>query len=242
MKKSFIAVCLSLAVSLSGSVYAQNYASDAVYYPSGSSVQVKTVGLEQNLQGSWFGTNGKDSMLLIFMNNMVGMALNGQQIYGNFTVNGNQLVMRFQNGKSLSYNMNLNGDVLVLDNSITLNRQQAGSNPQIPQSDNGTSIYQDGQTRGDFQSQNNGGWGGGTQGQSSGGWGGQIIPAELQRTVPGAVITEDLQPILKTGEALKEIISLSQCHQAIFSTENGAVRLLRESLPLSSTMVSMSAL
>ena len=71
MKKSFIAVCLSLAVSLSGSVYAQNYASDAVYYPSGSSVQVKTVGLEQNLQGSWFGTNGKDSMLLIFMNNMV---------------------------------------------------------------------------------------------------------------------------------------------------------------------------
>ena len=172
MKKSFIAVCLSLAVSLSGSVYAQNYASDAVYYPSGSSVQVKTVGLEQNLQGSWFGTNGKDSMLLIFMNNMVGMALNGQQIYGNFTVNGNQLVMRFQNGKSLSYNMNLNGDVLVLDNSITLNRQQAGSNPQIPQSDNGTRIYQDGQTRDDSQSQNNGGWGGGSQGQSSGGWGG----------------------------------------------------------------------
>ncbi len=173
MKKTFIAVCLSLTVSFSGAVSART-CTDALYSPADNSVfKVATVGIEQNLQGSWFGTNGKDTMMLIFMNNMVGMALNGQQIYGNFSVNGNQLLMRFQNGKSLSYTMNLNGDVLILDNSITLNRQMQNQVPnnQYPQNTNNGGTQGSGEGWGGSQSQTNGGWGN-TQGQSSGGWGG----------------------------------------------------------------------
>ncbi|MBO6258902.1 MAG: hypothetical protein J6M93_06180 [Succinivibrio sp.] len=100
------------------------------------------------LQGGWMGSNGKDVMKLVFMGDMVGLELNNQQAFGNFFVNGNQLQMKFTNGKSLSYSFTLNNNVLILDNSVRLERQNmqnvpSGGNtapttqPSVPQSSGG---------------------------------------------------------------------------------------------------------
>lgn len=135
------------------------------------------------LQGAWLGTNGRDTMKLILMNNMVGLELNGQQVFGTFSVNGNQLVMNFNNGKSVTYSFNLNNNVLILDNSVRLERQNmqmpngnggstpAASNPtgsNVPSSGGapGGGTWGGGQN----SSQQNGGWIGPDTGNQSGGW------------------------------------------------------------------------
>ncbi|SFS89682.1 hypothetical protein SAMN02910357_02454 [Succinivibrio dextrinosolvens] len=163
MKKKTLVAVISLSLL---SVTCSNAADNSLAYTQNNtqSVYVQKIGIEQDLQGSWFGTNGKDSMMLIFMNNMVGLALNNQQIYGNYTVNGNQLNMQFQNGKSLSYTMKLNGDVLILDN-ITLHRH----NMQQPQNNPNNGGWGNSQVQNDSTNtypqqstpQSSGGWGGG---------------------------------------------------------------------------------
>ena len=83
----------------------------------------------QALQGAWAGSNGSDTMVLMFMGNVCGMALNGQQMYGMWSLAGDRLNIRFQNGKTLSYSVALQGNTLTLDGSIRLTRQAMPNQP-----------------------------------------------------------------------------------------------------------------
>ncbi|MBQ9537040.1 MAG: hypothetical protein IJU79_04525 [Desulfovibrionaceae bacterium] len=77
------------------------------------------------LQGSWAGSNGRDTMLLMFRGNMCALGLNGQQISGTWSLQGNTLVLQMQNGKRVTYRVQLQGTSLVLDGSVYLQRQGA---------------------------------------------------------------------------------------------------------------------
>lgn len=77
----------------------------------------------QALQGAWAGSNGQDTLILMFMGNSCALGLNGQQMAGVWNLNGNRLTMQFQNGKSLSYSAALQGDALILDGNLRLTRQ-----------------------------------------------------------------------------------------------------------------------
>ena len=83
----------------------------------------------QALQGAWAGSNGSDTMLLMFMGNVCGMALNGQQMYGMWSLAGDRLNIRFQNGKTLSYSIAIQGDSLILDGNVRLTRQAMPNQP-----------------------------------------------------------------------------------------------------------------
>ncbi len=103
----------------------------------------------QALQGAWAGSNGRDSIILMFMGSNCGMGLNGQQLYGMWNLVGNRINIQFQNGQSLSYTAALQGDTLVLDGNMRLNRQAMPNMPAVQQ----------------------GGWGQPQQQPQGGGWG-----------------------------------------------------------------------
>jgi hypothetical protein len=77
----------------------------------------------QLLQGAWAGSDGSTSVILMFMGQSCGIAVNNQQMYGTWEVRGGRLDLRFQNGKTLSYAFAVQGDVLILDGSMRLTRQ-----------------------------------------------------------------------------------------------------------------------
>lgn len=99
----------------------------------------------QALLGGWLASNGTDTMFWIFMPNaMCGLGYNGQQLMGNYLVQGNQLQVRFTNGKSKLYTFAIQGNQLRLDengSSMIFVRQQLNLpgqpqpnfNPQQPQ-------------------------------------------------------------------------------------------------------------
>ncbi|MBQ7608841.1 MAG: hypothetical protein IJU76_12880 [Desulfovibrionaceae bacterium] len=76
----------------------------------------------ENLQGTWTGSNGRDTMTLQFMGNSCVFGFNGQVVNGMYQVQGNQLAMNLQNGKTISFYAVLEGNTLVLDGSVRLTR------------------------------------------------------------------------------------------------------------------------
>ncbi|MBO4793594.1 MAG: hypothetical protein J5556_03390, partial [Deltaproteobacteria bacterium] len=119
----------------------------------------------QALQGAWAGSNGRDTLILMFMGSNCALGMNGQQMAGVWNLAGNRLNMQFQNGKTLSYSIAMQGDSLILDGNMRLTRQAM---PGMPQA----APFPGGQPQG-------GTWGGQPQGGSWGGqpqggtWGGQ---------------------------------------------------------------------
>jgi hypothetical protein len=105
----------------------------------------------KSLQGGWVGIKGTDTMIILFMGNACSIALNSQQVAGTWSVQGNRLDMRFQNGKAQSFNFILLGDTLILD-GVTLTRQQIPGQ-QTPQNVNGGGQQQAPQPGGTWQPQ-----------------------------------------------------------------------------------------
>lgn len=97
------------------------------------------------IQGTWVAQDGQNTMMFTFMGSSCTLFLNGMQMQGMFSLSGNQLSIQFQNGRSQSYTVALQGDSLILDGQIRLMRQgqqgqQMSSSPldgvwqaQIPQ-------------------------------------------------------------------------------------------------------------
>ena len=77
----------------------------------------------QALQGVWAGSNGQVNVLFMFTGNNCALSLNGQQVTGIWNLAGDRLNVQFQNGKSLSYSVALQGNDLVLDGNMRLVRQ-----------------------------------------------------------------------------------------------------------------------
>ena len=117
----------------------------------------------QALQGAWAGSNGSDTMVLMFMGNVCGMALNNQQMYGMWSLAGDRLNIQFQNGKKVSYGIAIQGNTLTLDGSIRLTRQAMPNQP-------GGGVP-GGQPVGQPQQQQPGGWGQPQQQPQPGSWG-----------------------------------------------------------------------
>ncbi len=95
----------------------------------------------QALQGSWMGTNGQQTLILMFMGNNCALVLNGAQLLGNWNLVGNRLTMQFQNGNSLSYSVALQGNTLILDGNLRLMRT-GGAGPNVPpQTGTGQNVF-----------------------------------------------------------------------------------------------------
>lgn len=124
----------------------------------------------QALQGAWAGSNGRDTLILMFMGSNCALGMNGQQMAGVWNLAGNRLNIQFQNGKTLSYSIAMQGDSLILDGNMRLTRQAMPGMPQAAPFPGGQP--QGGQPQG-------GSWGGQPQGGTWGGqpqggtWGGQ---------------------------------------------------------------------
>ncbi|MBP3731231.1 MAG: hypothetical protein J6I40_07170, partial [Mailhella sp.] len=99
----------------------------------------------QALQGTWAGTDGSVSIILMFNGNSCGLNMNGQQTFGTWNIAGNKINMHLQTGKSVSYTYALQGNTLILGRSIRLLRQQ------MPQQGGQGGTWQ--------QPQQPGGWG-----------------------------------------------------------------------------------
>lgn len=84
----------------------------------------------QALQGSWMGTDGQKTLILMFNGNNCALALNGLQMPGVWNLAGNRLTIRFQNGQSLSYSVALQGGTLILDGNLRLMRT-GGTGPNV---------------------------------------------------------------------------------------------------------------
>ena len=84
----------------------------------------------QALQGAWAGSNGRDTLILMFMGSNCALGMNGQQMAGVWNLAGNRLNMQFQNGKTLSYSIAMQGDSLILDGNMRLTRQAMPGMPQ----------------------------------------------------------------------------------------------------------------
>ena len=85
----------------------------------------------QALQGAWAGSDGRTNAIFMFTGNTCAININGMQMPGVWNLMGNRLNMQFQNGSTLSYSVDLQGDTLILDGSMRLSRQGSpGGAPQ----------------------------------------------------------------------------------------------------------------
>ncbi len=123
MKKIKMKLLLSAVIGLS--VTATGIANaDILPLPGASEINpAMSSGFEQQLQGAWASTQGGHNVIVIFMNNMMGITYDNMTAYGTFMISGNQLIFRAQTGETQSWNFTVQGNQLNLDGMI-LQRQQ----------------------------------------------------------------------------------------------------------------------
>ena len=85
------------------------------------------------LDGCWSASNGQNFVIMIFMNGMCGLNLNGKQVYGPYTVQGQHLLVRFSNGQTFEADFAVQGNVLRFSTGLQLARQQMPQQPRQPQ-------------------------------------------------------------------------------------------------------------
>ena len=122
MKKIKMKLLLSAVIGLS--VTATGIANaDILPLPGASQINpAMSSGFEQQLQGAWASTQGGHNVIVIFMNNMMGITYDNMTAYGTFMISGNQLIFRAQTGETQSWNFTIQGNQLNLDGMI-LQRQ-----------------------------------------------------------------------------------------------------------------------
>lgn len=123
MKKIKMKLLLSAVIGLS--VTATGIANaDILPLPGASQINpAMSSGFEQQLQGGWASTQGGHNVIVIFVNNMMGITYDNMTAYGTFMISGNQLIFRAQTGETQSWNFTVQGNQLNLDGMI-LQRQQ----------------------------------------------------------------------------------------------------------------------
>lgn len=123
MKKIKMKLLLSAVIGLS--VTATGIANaDILPLPGASQINpAMSSGFEQQLQGAWASTQGGHYVMVIFMNNMMGITYDNMTAYGTFMISGNQLIFSAQTGETQSWNFTVQGNQLNLDGMI-LQRQQ----------------------------------------------------------------------------------------------------------------------
>lgn len=117
--KLLLSAVIGLSVTATGIANA-----DILPLPGASQINpAMSSGFEQQLQGAWASTQGGHNVIVIFMNNMMGITYDNMTAYGTFMISGNQLIFRAQTGETQSWNFTVQGNQLNLDGMI-LQRQQ----------------------------------------------------------------------------------------------------------------------
>ena len=81
------------------------------------------------LEGFWAANDGRQMLIMVFMNGICGLNINGQQVYGPYTVQGNHLHVQLSNGKVLDLTFAIDGNSLRFSDGTVLQRQAM---PQMP--------------------------------------------------------------------------------------------------------------
>ena len=83
----------------------------------------------QGLEGIWAAGDGTTNVIMMFMNGICGLNINGRQDYGPYTVQGNRLHVQFTNIKPLDLTFTLQGNTLRFSDGTVLLRQQMPNMP-----------------------------------------------------------------------------------------------------------------
>ena len=93
-------------------------------------------GMAGQLDGCWSATNGQNFVIMIFRQGYCGLNLNGTQVYGPYTVQGQHLRVQFTNGQTFEADFAVQGSVLRFSTGLQLTRMpmpgQPGSYDQQP--------------------------------------------------------------------------------------------------------------
>jgi len=79
-------------------------------------------GMAGQLDGCWSATNGQNFVIMIFRQGYCGLNLNGTQVYGPYTVQGQHLRVQFTNGQTFEADFAVQGSVLRFSTGLQLNR------------------------------------------------------------------------------------------------------------------------
>ena len=187
--KLLLSAVIGLSVTATGIANA-----DILPLPGASQINpAMSSGFEQQLQGAWASTQGGHNVIVIFMNNMMGITYDNMTAYGTFMISGNQLIFRAQTGETQSWNFTIQGNQLNLDGMI-LQRQPInapGPNPGPNTVPNPTTVPNPNPTPGNGGGAPSGGiWGpapnpGPNHGSNGGVWGPGPNPGPNPTPNPG---------------------------------------------------------
>lgn len=76
-----------------------------------------------SLEGFWAANDGRQMLVMAFMNGICALNFNGQQVYGPYVVRGNQLHVQFSNGKVMDITFTIEGNTLRFSDGTVLQRQ-----------------------------------------------------------------------------------------------------------------------
>ncbi len=83
----------------------------------------------QSLEGAWAVSDGKTTIIMMFLNGVCGFNVNGRQFYGPYTVQGNRLHVQFTNAQPLDVTFTVEGNALRFSDGTVLLRQQMPNMP-----------------------------------------------------------------------------------------------------------------
>ena len=87
-------------------------------------------GSSQSIVGTWAAAHGQYVLAMIFQpNGACALIDKGQKVTGSYQIQGNQLIMRFANGKTCTLNFSIQGNFLVFSDGSRLLRQPGGAQP-----------------------------------------------------------------------------------------------------------------
>ncbi len=89
--------------------------------------------MPQGLEGAWAVSDGKTTIIMMFMNGVCGFNVNGRQFYGPYTVQGNRLHVQFTNAQPLDVAFSVEGNTLRFSDGTVLLRQQMPNMPVASQ-------------------------------------------------------------------------------------------------------------
>lgn len=100
------------------------------------------------LEGAWAASDGTHTLIVMFINGVCGFMLDGKQVYGPYTVQGNRLRVQFNNGQSLDVTFSVQGNTLRFSDGTVLMRQQMPNaiGTPTPQPAPGSAVWPDGAT------------------------------------------------------------------------------------------------
>ena len=86
---------------------------------------------QASLEGAWVAGDGQTMVIMMFSKGICGLTINGQQIFGPYSVEGNILKVQFNNGRVLNLAFSIDGNTLRLaDGTVLIRQNLPGAMPE----------------------------------------------------------------------------------------------------------------